>query len=267
MDGAVKDLIDNCGVTGGAKTPAAENLFDIRESGVKENLAATPLQKKHFHTNVTKALWIAKRTKPECLVTIAFLATRVTKCDTDDIKKLFRLLRYIRSTAGRGIILRPGQRGVQVRAWIDAAYGVHSDGKSHTGSVVTLGDAGPIHAKSSKQHNVTKSSTEAELVGMSDSANQGFHIRNFIVAQGHAPGPLIIYQDNLSCKALIERGRSSSERTRHIAIRYFWVRERIGSGEALVEYMKSELLYSNILTKPLQGKQLLEERRGLTNWN
>jgi hypothetical protein len=104
---------------------------------------------------------------------------------------------------------------------------MHSDGKSHTGSVVTVGGSGPIHAKSGKQHNVTKSSTEAELVGLSDSANQGFHIRNFIIAQGHQPGPFVLYQDNLSCMALIEKGRSPSERTRHISIRYFWIQERV----------------------------------------
>jgi hypothetical protein len=246
-------------------TPAASNLFDIREPG-PSNPLATALESKTFHSQVAKILYISKRVLPECLTTVAFLATRVTKCDSDDLKKLTRLQRYILATTGRGIILRPGVKGMQVRAWIDAAYGVHSDGKSHTGSVVTVGDSGPIHAKSGKQHNVTKSSTEAELVGLSDSANQGFHIRNFIIAQGHQPGPLVLYQDNLSCMALIEKGRSSSERTRHISIRYFWIQERVNDGEAVVEHMRSELLFANILTKPLQGQQFIDERKGLTGW-
>jgi hypothetical protein len=204
MDGYILDLIKSCEVIGAAKTPAAETLFDVRESGVPGNLLATPAEAKWFHLHhkfVAKVLYAAKRVLPECLTTVAFLATRVTKCDQDDMKKLVRLLRYIIASAGRGIVLRPGARGLQVRAWIDAAYGVHADGKSHTGSVITIGDAGPIHAKSGKQHNVTKSSTEAELVGLSDSANQGFHIRNFIIAQGHDIGPLVLYQDNLSCMA------------------------------------------------------------------
>jgi hypothetical protein len=52
--------------------------------------------------------------------------------------------------------------------YMDASYGVHGDFKSHTGSVLTLGDA-TVYGKSSKQTVSTKSLTEAEVVGVSDS--------------------------------------------------------------------------------------------------
>ena len=76
------------------------------------------------------------------------------------------MLKYIAKTRERGVILRPGKLGVCVRVYVDAAYGVHSDGKSHTGSCVVIGDV--------------ESSTEEELVALSDSANQGLYIRNFL---------------------------------------------------------------------------------------
>ena len=51
------------------------------------------------------------------------------------------------------------------------AYGVHQDTeKSHTGCAIVLGNAGPLFSKPAKQKIVTKSSTEAELVGLSDTA-------------------------------------------------------------------------------------------------
>ena len=59
-----------------------------------------------------------------------------------------------------------------------------------------IGDGATVHSKSSKQKNVTKLSTEAELVAPSNSATQGLHIRNFMREQGHDVGPLVIYQDN-----------------------------------------------------------------------
>jgi hypothetical protein len=191
-----------------------------------------------------------------------FLSTRVTRCDSDDLRNLVRLLRYIHSNVHRGIRFSPGTSGFQVCCWIDAACGVHADGKSHTGGVVTVGDSGPIHAKSSKQINVTKSSTEAELVGLSDSANQGFFIRNSILAQGHQIGLLVIYQDNISCMALVERGRSAAERTRHKAIRYFWISELVSVRECVAQHKQSLELYAN----PLQGSQFVVERTGLTYW-
>ncbi len=48
----------------------------------------------------------------------------------------------------------------------------HGSGKSHTGCVIVLGDAGVVDARSAMQKIVTKISTEAELVGLSDSAAQ-----------------------------------------------------------------------------------------------
>ncbi len=61
-----------------------------------------------------------------------------------------------------------------------------------------IGEGGPVYNKSSKQKIVTKSSTEAELDGLSDSVSQALNMRNFLVAQGYVIGPIIIHQDNMS---------------------------------------------------------------------
>ena len=180
--------------------------------------------------------------------------------------KLGKLLKYIRKTKDTGIVLKPGELGLQVRCYIDAAYGVHDDGKSVTGSVVVLGDAGPLHAKSSKQKIVTKSSTEAELVAASDSANQALFVREFMIQQGHKMKPVVIFQDNLSCMALINKGRPSSERTRHMSIRNFWLKDKVSDGEVVIEYLGTKDMFANLLTKPLQGAQFARERDMLTNW-
>jgi hypothetical protein len=154
-----------------------------------------------------------------------------------------------------------------VNAYIDAAYGVHTDsGKSHTGSVIVIGERGPVWVKSTAQKIVTKSSTEAELVGASDHASPALHIRNFVIAQGYDVGPLILYQDNMSCMALMKRGSPTSERSRHIAIRHFWLTERVADKEIIIEHLGTEKMFANILTKPLQGKQFLVERFDLTGW-
>jgi hypothetical protein len=137
-----------------------------------------------------------------------------------------------------------------VHLYVDASYGVHADRRSHTGSCVVIGDVGAVHCKSSKQQIVTKSSTEAELVGLSDSANQALFIRNFLTLQGYRMAPVVIFQDNMSCMALLARGRSGGERTRHIAIRYFWVKDRVNRKEARIVHKGTAEMYANLLTKP-----------------
>ena len=270
MDGMVEAILDDCKIdnlTKVTRSPAMEGLFECDD----ESPLLDTKDKKYFHTFTARMLYLAKRVKPECLVTVAFLATRVTKSTLQDLGKLRRLLRYLHYSHNiehhRGIRLTPGEHGLNVRAYIDAAYGVHDSGKSHTGSAITIGTSGPIHTDSKKQPIVTKSSTEAELVATSDSVNQAFHVRNFIVSQGHEAGPVTLFQDNLSCMALLEKGRSTSARTKHISIRYFWVKERMANGELQVTHLGTEHMgAANILTKPLQGSQFIKERLQLTNW-
>ena len=76
--------------------------------------------------------------------------------------------------------------------------------------------------------------------------------------------PVIIYQDNLSYMAIMARGGPTSERSRHINIRYFLLCERIKLGEVTLVYRATDLMYANVLTKPLQGKQFATERDGIT---
>jgi hypothetical protein len=84
--------------------------------------------------------------------------------------------------------------------------------------------------------------------------------------QGYSIGPVIIYQDNLSCMALMKRGGPGSERSRHINIRHFWVAERVANGEVTIEHLSTNLMHANVLTKPVQGAQFEKERADLTNW-
>ena len=261
MENCIEDILSKCGVETTRVTPAASTLYDVREAP-----RATAKEAKWFHTNVAKVLYLSKRVRPECLTAVAFLTTRVNVCDLDDLAKLKCLLGSIRYTRDRGIILRIGDR-MDVRAYIDAAYGVHQDsGKSHTGCAIVLGRAGPLFSKSAKQKIVTKSSTEAELVGLSDTASQAIHLRNFVIAQGYEIGPAIVYQDNLSCMALMKRGGPGSERSRHINIRHFWLSEKVDQGEVIIENLGTEKMFANVLTKPVQGAQFDRERYGLTNW-
>lgn len=70
-------------------------------------------------------------------------------------------------------------------AYADASFATHSsDMRSHSGVYITLG-RGAIYCRSSKQKLVTKSSTEAELVGISDAIPQIIWFGHFLEAQGH----------------------------------------------------------------------------------
>jgi hypothetical protein len=72
MKGYIHDLLLLCGVESGAKTPASDTLFHIRESGVLDNPLATDIQAKDFHRQVARVLYLAKRVMLECLTAVSF---------------------------------------------------------------------------------------------------------------------------------------------------------------------------------------------------
>ena len=269
MDGMTERIIADSGtqlLNKVTRSPAGEDLF----VAPVDSALLSEKDRQHFHTIVARLLYMAKRVRCDILLAVAYLTTIVSRPTQSDRDKLDRLIRYLHQSyhAGhRGIKITPGPAGIQPFGYFDAAYGVHADGKSHTGACLTIGEAGPVSTDSTRQSIVTKSSTEAELVGMSDSMNQLIHLRRLLIAQGHDIGPATVYQDNQSSMALLAKGRSTSKRSRHIEIRYFWAKERCDMGDIIVVHRGTALMGpANILTKPVHAAQFEEERRQLTNW-
>jgi hypothetical protein len=153
---------------------------------------------------------------------------------------------------------------IRLVAYIDASHSVHHDEKGHTGGHITLGKGGVV-SKSTKQHITAKSSTEAELIALSDFASTVVHLRELLIELGYQQPPALIYQDNQSCMKLIERGRAASDRTRHIKNRYFWVKDYVQSGDLKIEYLETGKMVSDILTKPLVGAKFYKLRAALMN--
>ena len=134
--------------------PWNEKLFKVVES-------AEPLneeKKAIFHTYVMKAMFLCKRARPDVEPAVSFLSTRTTKSDETDWGKLVRTLGFLKGT--RDEILTLEADDTHILTWyVDAAFAVHSDMKSHTGMVFTLGK-GAIISSSTKQKVNARSSTE-----------------------------------------------------------------------------------------------------------
>jgi len=124
--------------------------------------------------------------------------------DTDDYKKLARVMKYIRGTKDITLTIEANNGP---KWWVDSSYVVHPDMRSHSGIFMTLGK-GTAYAASSKQKLNTKSSTEAELVAIDDSMAQVLWMRHFLAAQGEHVPTMTIYQDNKSTILLAENAKT-----------------------------------------------------------
>ena len=130
-------------MAGRAPTPAGNHLFQVNMSG------GIPLDKETsdlFHQNVAKLLFLCKRARPDIQPPVAFLCTWVKGPDTDDYKKLVRVMKYLRGSWELLLILEANDEG-SLKWWVDGAFVVHSAMKSHTGGMLSLGK-GAVYATS-----------------------------------------------------------------------------------------------------------------------
>jgi hypothetical protein len=229
-------------------TPASKDLFSVS--------AASPFLSKQeqevFHSVVAKLLYVSIRARMDLLLATSFLATRVSKSTQQDLDKLKRLLEYILGSLDDNLIVGADRLG-RFRTWVDASYAVHPDFRSHTGGAISFG-RGTIACKSTKQKLNTKSSTEAETVGASDYLPNTIWVKMFMEAQGYAIDESILEQDNQSAIKLATNGRASAgPKSRHIDIRYFWLKDRVRSGEIRVRHCPTHQMLADFFTKPLQG--------------
>jgi hypothetical protein len=229
-------------------TPANDDLFHVDDT--MELL--TTRKKELFHSLVAKLLYMSKRARPDILTSVAFLTTRVLNPNVQDWYKLKRVIKYLHGTKSNHLTINAMQP-LCINAYVDASFACHPDRKGHTGIFVTFG-GGCVYGKSSKQKMVARSSTEAELIALADAIPMLVWMRLYLMAQGYVElPPIVIFQDNLSTIALVKKGRSSSSRTRHIDIRYFFVHDKLVNGEVEIRSIGTSDMTGDYFSKALQG--------------
>jgi hypothetical protein len=253
-------------ITSNAVTPATDKLFEVRPDNDPNKRFLDEPRARAFHHAVAQALFVTTRYRHDIRTAIAFLCTRVKHPDEDDWGKLKRLLKYIRGTLYLVLTIQASNLQAGLIQWyVDAAFAVHEDFKSHTGAGMTLGK-GILIGISRKQKLNTKSSTEGELVAVDDASGQIIWTNYFIESLGYQVNCTVVYQDNQSAILLEKNGKeSSSRRTRHMNIRYFFITDRVKSGELEIKYCPTGEMLADHFTKPLQGEAFYKFRSLIMN--
>lgn len=250
----VEDYLKKYQSVGRGKTPASESLFSVSEDSPKVSHET----RESFHSEVATILFLSYRIRGDIMFAISFLSTRVRDPTIEDLKKLERLRDYIAETKDAKLRLRTEDG--KIRVYIDSSYGIHPDMRSHSGLTISMGE-GSIISKSRKQKINTKSSSEAELIAVSDLAGWCTHCEEFLMFQGYKDSKVILFQDNESSIKLLLNGKESSgDGTKHIKNREYWLKDYIDRERVSVQYLPTREMRADILTKPLQGSLFQYQR-------
>ena len=172
-----------------------------------------------------------------------------------------RVVRYLNTTQDKSLRFEPViDRGNEIKLFVDASYNYDTDTRrSRSGYIATFNGC-PIMWRSRMQPIITLSSTEAEYVALCEAAKEAVWLRRVLTELGFKQGPITIYVDNKGAIELATQ-RKTNMRTKHIDIRYHWIREKVEQGIIRLVHVASAHNIADLLTKivgAVKARQLLE---------
>lgn len=163
-----------------------------------------------------------------------------------------RILRYLAGTINYKLYFYRNC-DLSLTAFADADWANDVvDRKSYTGYVIKLG-RNTINWESRKQKCVALSSTESEYLGITEALKDLCFIKSFMSEILDRKLEIILFNDNQSAHKLLEAKEHCHKRTKHIDLRYHFVKDLIQNGFAKVMYMSTDQMMADVLTKPLSS--------------
>lgn len=195
-------------------------------------------------------------TRPDLAYAVSVISRTLENPSKDDVQKLKRILRYIKGTLDFGIVFKKGYKTGILECYSDSDHGGDQTTGRSTSGILCLYSGGAISWTSRRQTCVAISSTEAELVAASEAAREIVWIKRLF---GEISNLKEIPKLNVDNDAAIKISHNPElhRRTKHIAVRHFYVRELVACGEICVEYVPSEFQLADLLTKALHKPRML----------
>ena len=198
---------------------------------------------------IGSALWPVVVSRLDAAFAVGTLSQCIQNPGQAHWEGLKRVISYLGSTKDHWST--PGRRGkFLVEGFCDADWAGQRHRHSISGYSFHFGN-GAVMWSSKKQYVVALSSAEAEYIAQTHAAKEALYLRTFIgEIREQFKTPITISCDNQGAIALSKDNKFHT-RTKHIDIRYHFIREAVGDGKIKVEYIPTDENPSDIFTKPL----------------
>eukprot|EP00873_Tetraselmis_striata_P023011 jgi/Tetstr1/443275/TSEL_031309.t1 len=204
-----------------------------------------------YQALVGSLLYAMVATRPDIAEAVSKLCRVMAKPEERHWQAAKRVLRYLKGTKTLGLTFSGGKADGLLHGYCDADWaGDVVSRRSTTGFVFMLCGAA-VSWKSQLQATVALSTAEAEYMALCAAVCEALFLRELLrelcCAQSEAT---VIFEDNQSCIALT-RNPMTHGRSKHIAIKYHFTREKVLSGEVAIEYCPTAQMVADALTKAL----------------
>jgi transposase InsO family protein len=163
-----------------------------------------------------------------------------------------KVLRYLQRTKDYKLVYRRTQ-SLELVGYADADLGGCVDTNKSTSGFVFLFGGGAVSWKSVKQSITATSTMQAEYIACYEAASQAIWLRNLIKSLSVVDSierPILIWNDNTATVFFTKSNKRSSG-NRHLNFKYYMVREKVKSGEIVVEHTDTHSMIADPLNKAL----------------
>ncbi|GJZ35810.1 zinc finger, CCHC-type containing protein, partial [Tanacetum coccineum] len=215
-----------------------------------------------YYRSLIGSLRYLLHTRPDLSYAVGLLSRFMQDPKEIHLKAVKQVIRYIKGTKEHGIIYKK-EGGCKITGYSDSSYGINTDqGKGTTGIVFYFGES-PITWCTQKQPTVALSSCESEFMAATAAACQALWLKRLLSElTGWEEERITLKVDNVSAIALV-RNPVFHGRSKHIDIRYHFIRECVENGHINVEHVSGELQRADILTKALPRLKFVTMRQML----
>lgn len=193
-------------------------------------------------------------TRPDIAFSVHILTQFMQHPTSDHMDAAVKLLRYINSNPGQGILLASSSAAT-LQAYCDSDWATcPMSRRSTTGFCVLLGSS-PISWKTKKQSVVARSTAEAEYRSMAVASCEITWLSALLRDMGlKALPPAMLYCDNQAALA-IAANPVLHERTKHVEVDCHYIRDKVKSGAIVTKHVPTHAQVADIFTKALSTKQ------------
>ena len=211
-------------------------------------------------------MWLSTMTRPDITNAVRAVARYAHEPTTERLwQAIMKILLYLNGTRSLGITYVRGS-GLSLNVYADADYASkENDRRSVSGIAVTLGGTVVSHT-SKTQCVVSLSISEEEYIAAGEGVKEALFVRAFLsfIVRETSGASIKVLEYNQGAKALIENPLSSA-RSKHIDVRYHFIRDLFRTRKISVEYVASAEQNADILTKALSRANLMYHRKHLMN--
>jgi hypothetical protein len=236
-----------------ADTPAAPGHAVTRPQPDDE-LRDDSMQKK-YQSGVGMLLYLVKYSRPDIANSVREFSKVMDGATVHHYKGLLRVIKFIVSTKNKCLVM-DGKKLLNnfewnIQAFLDSDYAGDKDTRLSVSGFIIYVCGNAISWRSRAQRNVTLSSSEAEYVAVSEVCAEVMFVKQIMEFLNiKLELPIKILMDNIGAMFLTEN-QSVSQRTRHIDVRYHFIRDYVEDGVVQVIFVRSEHNDADVFTKNL----------------